>query len=46
MTPTPNYREIALRWTEALREAYNGRDVAEALRAAAADTEPRFAARG
>ena len=46
VTPTPNYREIALRWTEALREAYNGRDVAEALRAAAADTEPRFAARG
>ena len=45
VTPTPNYREIALRWTEALREAYNGRDVREALRAAAADTEPRFAAK-
>jgi ABC-type glycerol-3-phosphate transport system substrate-binding protein len=44
VTPTPHYREIALRWTEALREAYAGRDVGEALRAAAADAEPRFAA--
>jgi multiple sugar transport system substrate-binding protein len=43
VTPTPNYREIALRWTQALREAYDGRDVGEALRAAAADAEPRFA---
>ena len=39
VTPTPHYREIALRWTEALREAYLGRDVGEALRAAAADAE-------
>jgi multiple sugar transport system substrate-binding protein len=46
VTPTPHYREIALRWTEALREAYLGRDVAEALRAAAADAEPLFAAKG
>jgi multiple sugar transport system substrate-binding protein len=43
-TPTPQYREIALRWTEALREAYNGRGVGEALRAAAAEAEQRFAA--
>jgi multiple sugar transport system substrate-binding protein len=42
VTPTPRYREIALRWTEALREAYDGRDVGEALRAAAADAEQRF----
>jgi multiple sugar transport system substrate-binding protein len=42
VTPTPHYREIALRWTEALRQAYEGRDVGEALRAAAADAEPRF----
>ena len=45
VTPTPHYREIALRWTEALREAYHGRDVAEALRAAATEAEQRFAAR-
>jgi multiple sugar transport system substrate-binding protein len=44
VTPTPHYREIALRWTGALREAYLGRDVAEALRAAARDAEQRFAA--
>ena len=44
VTPTPRYREIALRWTEALREAYHGRDVGEALRAAATDAEQRFAA--
>jgi multiple sugar transport system substrate-binding protein len=44
VTPTARYREIALRWTEALREAYLGRDVGEALRAAAADAERRFAA--
>jgi multiple sugar transport system substrate-binding protein len=44
VTPTPHYREIALRWTEALREAYVGRDVGVALRAAAADAERRFAA--
>ncbi len=44
VTPTPHYREIALRWTEALREAYLGRDVGEALRAAAADAERHFAA--
>jgi hypothetical protein len=44
--PAPHYREIALRWTEALREAYQGRDAAEALRAAAADAERRFAATG
>ena len=43
VTPTPRYREIALRWTEALREAYLGRNVGEALRAAAADAEQRFA---
>jgi len=42
VTPTPQYREIALRWTEALREAYSGRDVGEALRAAAADAERQF----
>jgi multiple sugar transport system substrate-binding protein len=42
VTPTPRYREIALRWTEALREAYLGRDVGEALRDAAADAEQRF----
>jgi multiple sugar transport system substrate-binding protein len=42
VTPTPHYREIALRWTEALREAYLGRDVGEALRAAATDAEQRF----
>ena len=46
VTPTPHYREIALRWTEALREAYHGRDVGEALRAAATDAERRFAATG
>lgn len=46
VTPTPHYREIALRWTEALREAYLGRDVGDALRAAAADAEQRFAASG
>jgi multiple sugar transport system substrate-binding protein len=46
VTPTPDYREIALRWTEALREAYHGRDVGEALRAAATDAEQRFAATG
>lgn len=44
VTPTPHYREIALRWTAALRETYRGRDVGEALRAAAADAERRFAA--
>jgi multiple sugar transport system substrate-binding protein len=44
VTPTPRYREIALRWTEALREAYDGRDLREALRAAAADAEQCFAA--
>jgi multiple sugar transport system substrate-binding protein len=44
VTPTPHYRAIALRWTEALREAYLGRDVGEALRAAAADAERLFAA--
>ena len=44
VTPTPHYREIALRWTEALREAYHGRDVGEALRAAATEAEQRFAA--
>ena len=43
VTPTPRYREIALRWTEALREAYHGRDVEDALRAAATDAEQRFA---
>jgi multiple sugar transport system substrate-binding protein len=42
VTPTPHYREIALRWTEALREAYGGRDAGDALRAAAADAERRF----
>ena len=42
VTPTPYYREIALRWTDALREAYEGRDVGEALRAAAAEAERRF----
>ena len=42
VTPTPRYREIALRWTEALREAYDGRDVGDALRAAAADAERLF----
>jgi len=46
VTPTPHYREIALRWTEALREAYHGRDVGEALRAAATDAEQRFAPTG
>jgi multiple sugar transport system substrate-binding protein len=46
VTPAPHYREIALRWTEALREAYEGRDVGEALRAAAADAERSFAAPG
>jgi multiple sugar transport system substrate-binding protein len=46
VTPTPRYREIALRWTEALREAYAGRDVGEALRAAAADAEQRFGGTG
>jgi multiple sugar transport system substrate-binding protein len=46
VTPTPHYREIALRWTEALREAYLGRDAGEALRAAATDAERRFAAGG
>ena len=46
VTPTPHYREIALRWTEALREAYHGRDIGEALRAAATDAEQRFAAAG
>ena len=46
VTPTPHYREIALRWTEALREAYLGRDVGEALRAAATEAEQRFAAPG
>jgi len=46
VTPTPHYREIALRWTEALREAYHGRDIGEALRAAATEAEQRFAAPG
>jgi multiple sugar transport system substrate-binding protein len=46
VTPAPHYREIALRWTQALREAYRGRDVGEALRAAAADAERRFGAAG
>jgi multiple sugar transport system substrate-binding protein len=46
VTPTPRYREIALRWTEALREAYQGRDTGEALRAAARDAGQRFAAAG
>jgi ABC-type glycerol-3-phosphate transport system substrate-binding protein len=46
VTPTPRYREIALRWTEALREAYAGGDVGAALRAAAADAEQRFAGPG
>ena len=46
VTPTPHYREIALRWTEALREAYHGSDIGEALRAAATDAEQRFAAAG
>ena len=46
VTPTPHYREIALRWTEALREAYHGRDIGEALRAAATDADQRFAAPG
>jgi ABC-type glycerol-3-phosphate transport system substrate-binding protein len=46
VTPTPRYREIALRWTEALREAYAGRDVGEALRGAAADAEHRFSGTG
>jgi multiple sugar transport system substrate-binding protein len=45
ITPTPRYREIALRWTEALREAYRGRDAGEALRDAAAGAERLFAAR-
>ena len=44
VTPTPRYREIALRWTQALREAYDGRDVAEALGDAAADAQRRFVA--
>jgi hypothetical protein len=44
VTPTPHYREIALRWTQALREAYLGRDVGVALRTAAADAEQLFAA--
>jgi multiple sugar transport system substrate-binding protein len=43
VTPTPQYREIALRWTEALRQAYAGRDVGDALRNAAADAEGLFA---
>jgi ABC-type glycerol-3-phosphate transport system substrate-binding protein len=42
VTPTPHYREIALRWTEALRAAYAGQDVAAALGAAAVDAEQRF----
>jgi multiple sugar transport system substrate-binding protein len=42
VTPTPNYRQIALRWTEALREAYHGRDPGDALRAATADAERLF----
>jgi hypothetical protein len=42
VTPTPQYREIALRWTEALCRAYAGHDVGAALRAAAADAEQRF----
>jgi multiple sugar transport system substrate-binding protein len=42
VTPTPNYREIALRWTEALREAYDGRNVGDALSAAAAQAERMF----
>jgi multiple sugar transport system substrate-binding protein len=44
VTPTPRYREIALRWTEAVREAYHGRNVREALRAAATVAEQRFTA--
>jgi multiple sugar transport system substrate-binding protein len=46
VTPGPRYREIALRWTEALRQAYAGHDVGEALRAAAADAERLFAGSG
>jgi ABC-type glycerol-3-phosphate transport system substrate-binding protein len=45
VTPTPRYREIALRWTEALRQAYTGEDVGAALRVAAADAQQRFASR-
>ena len=44
VTPAPRYREIALRWTKALREAYDGRELQEALRAAVADAEQYFAA--
>jgi multiple sugar transport system substrate-binding protein len=46
VTPTPRYREIALRWTVALREAYDGRDAGEALRDAARDAEQWFGAAG
>jgi multiple sugar transport system substrate-binding protein len=42
VTPTPGYRRIALRWTEALREAYLGRGCGEALLAAARDAEDLF----
>jgi ABC-type glycerol-3-phosphate transport system substrate-binding protein len=44
VTPAPRYREIALRWTEALRQAYRGRDAGEALREAAVDAERLFGA--
>jgi multiple sugar transport system substrate-binding protein len=31
VTPMPNYREVATRWVRALRDAYGGRDVRDAL---------------
>ena len=40
VTPAPNYRQVATRWVEALREAYAGRcELREGLEAAAADID-------
>jgi multiple sugar transport system substrate-binding protein len=35
VTPMGNYREVATRWVRALRDAYAGRDVRDALEEAA-----------
>ena len=45
VTPAPNYLRIAMRWVEALREAFEGRaSVEAALAAAAADIDALVAA--
>jgi multiple sugar transport system substrate-binding protein len=39
VTPMPNYREVATRWVRALRDAYAGHDVCDALEEAAAEID-------